>query len=94
MLGERLGQGGAALHVRLDGQDQFLHRRIFVADADDLEGLDQRDTGGQHGGQLAAENSDVGGVTLPADWNSVRLLANPDRAPRPGAGARRAPRPR
>ena len=61
MLAERLVQRGAAFHVRLDVEDQLLHRRLVVAVADDLERLDQRNTGGQHGGELAAEHRDVFG---------------------------------
>ena len=43
----------------LDVEDQLLHRRLFVADADDLERLHQRDAGREHGRELAAEDRDV-----------------------------------
>ena len=66
MLGQRLVQRGAAFDVRLDVEDQLLHRRLVVAVADDLEGLHQRNAGGQHGGELAAEHRDVVGLDLAA----------------------------
>ena len=74
MLGERLVQRGAAFHVRLDVEDQLLHRRLVVAVADDFEGLHQRNTGGQHGGELAAEHRDVFGLDLAAALEGLRLL--------------------
>ena len=66
MLGERLVQRGAAFDVGLDVENQLLHRRLVVAGADDLERLHQRNAGGQHGGELAAEDRDVAGVDLAA----------------------------
>ncbi len=59
VLGEGLVQRTAALDVQLDVEDQLLHRRLFMADADDLEGLHQRDARRQHGRELAAEHRDV-----------------------------------
>ena len=66
MLGQCLVQRNAAFDVGLDVEDQLLHGRLFVAGADDVEGLHQRDARGQHGGQLAAENRDVAGIDLAA----------------------------
>ena len=59
MLGQRLVQRAAAFDVGLDVQHQLLHGWLFVAVADDLEGLHHRNAGGHHGGELAAEDCDV-----------------------------------
>ena len=74
MLAERLVQRGAAFDVGLDVENELLHRRLVVAVADDLEGLHQRNTGGQHGGELAAEHRDVFGLDLAAGLEGLRLL--------------------
>ena len=66
MLGERLVQRGAAFDIRLDVEHQLLHGRLFMAGADDLERLHQRNACAQHGGELAAENRDVLGLDLAA----------------------------
>ncbi len=94
MLGERRVQRVAGLDVRLDGQHQLLHRRLVVADADDLERLHHRDAGGQHRGELAAEDRDVFGGDLAFALEELALLA--DRASRrcPGGAGRRASRSR
>ena len=52
--------------LRLDVQHELLHRRLFMAVADDLEGLDHGDAGGHHGRELAAEYRDVLGLDLAA----------------------------
>ena len=75
MLAEGLVQRGAALDVGLDVENQLLHRRLVVAVADDLERLHQRNAGGQHGGELAAEHRDVSGLTLPP-LRALALLAD------------------
>jgi hypothetical protein len=59
MLGQSLCQRAAAFNVGLDRKNQFLHGRIFMTIADDLECLDQRYACGKHGRELPAENSDV-----------------------------------
>ena len=74
MLGERFVQRGAAFDVRLDVENELLHRRLVVAVADDLERLHQRNARGQHGGELAAEHRDVFGVDLAAGLERLRLL--------------------
>ena len=74
MLGERFVQRRAALDVGLDVENELLHRRLFVAVADDLEGLHQRNAGAEHGGELAAEDRDVAGVDLAAGLEGLRLL--------------------
>ena len=66
MFAERFVQRGAAFDVRLDVEDELLHGRLVVAVADDFERLHQRNTGGQHGGELAAEHRDVFGLDLAA----------------------------
>src|SRR5690606_3259481 len=66
MLAECLRQGGAAFDVGFDAEQQVLHRRFLMAATDDLEGLYQRHSGIQHGGQLAAEDGDVAGGDFPA----------------------------
>ena len=76
-------QGAAALDVRLDVEDQFLHRRVIVAVADDAEGLHQRDARGHHRGQLATEQRDVLGLDLAAaaeELEFARDLAGEDAA--------------
>ena len=52
-------QRAAALDVRLDVENQLLHRRLFVAVADDLERLHHRDARRHHGRELAAEYRDI-----------------------------------
>jgi hypothetical protein len=64
LLGERFRQRATALDVGLDAQYQLLHGGVFVAGADDLECLYERDTGCQHRGELAAENGDIAGRDL------------------------------
>ncbi len=59
MLAERLMERGTGFDIALDVEDQFLHRRLVVTVADDLECLYERDTRGQHRGELAAEYGDV-----------------------------------
>ena len=59
VFGKRFGQRATAFDIGLDRQNQFLHRRIFMAVADDLECLHQRDTSRQHGRKLATENRDI-----------------------------------
>jgi hypothetical protein len=59
VLAQCVGHGRAALDVLLDREQQVLHRRVFVAAADDVEGLHQRHAGGHHRRQLAAEDGDV-----------------------------------
>jgi hypothetical protein len=59
LLGESLGQSATALDVRLDAENQLLHRGILVAVADDFEGLYERDARSQHRGELAAEYGDI-----------------------------------
>ena len=59
VLGERLVQRAAALDVGLDVEDELLHGLVLVAVADDLEGLNERDTGGHHRRELTREDGDV-----------------------------------
>jgi hypothetical protein len=88
MLLQRLVQRAAALDVLLDVEDQLLHRRLFVPDTDDLEGLHQRDAGPEHGRELAAEDRDIQRGRLAAAAQRA-LLADPGRddvlAPEVGA---------
>ncbi len=79
MLGKRVGQRRAALHVRFDGQHQFLHGRFFVTRADDLECLHQRDPRRHHGGHLPGEDCDVFRADLAAGVEKLCLLANAGR---------------
>src|SRR5688572_9769184 len=65
----------AADDVVLDLADQLLHRLLLVADADDLEGLDQRNARGEHGRELTAEERDVPGRDLAAAAEHRTLLA-------------------
>src|SRR5580765_3873306 len=74
MLAERLVQRGAALDVRLDLEQEPLHRGLVVARANDLERLHERDAGAQHGRELAAEDGDVAGVDLAAGPGCGGLL--------------------
>ena len=74
MFAERLVQRGTAFHIRLDVENQPLHRRLVVAVSDDLESLHQRNTGGQHRGELAAEHRDVFRLDLAASLERLRLL--------------------
>ena len=59
MLRQRLMQRAAALDVGFDVQHEFLHRRLFVPVADDLEGLHHGDACRHHGRKLPAEYGDV-----------------------------------
>src|SRR6185312_1910356 len=54
---------------------QLLHGRLVRAVADDLERLNQRDAGCQHGCQLTGEHCDVFGLDLAAAHGGA-LLAN------------------
>jgi hypothetical protein len=77
VLAQRLMQRRAAFDVGLDVEDQLLHRRLFVAVADDLERLDERDTRGEHRRELAAEHRDVFRLDLAAALESLRLFLDP-----------------
>ena len=59
VFAESLIERAAGLDFGLDVQQQLGHRRIAVALADDVEGLQQRHAGLHHGGELASEQSDV-----------------------------------
>jgi len=52
-------QAHAGFDIGLDGHQQAGYRRVAVALADDVESLQQRNTGFHHGGQLAGEQRDV-----------------------------------
>ncbi len=77
MLRERFVQGSTAFDVRLDVENELLHRRLVIATADDVEGLDQRNTGSEHGRELTAEYRDVFGLDLSAGLEGLRLLLDP-----------------
>ena len=74
MLGQCFGQRATAFYVDLDGHNQLLHRRIFVAGADDFERLHQRNAGCQHGGELAAENRYISRRYLATALEQARAL--------------------
>ena len=61
---QRIGKVAAAFDVGLDGGQQFLHAGVFMTLADDVKGLHQRHAGTHHGGELTAENGNVGGLDL------------------------------
>src|SRR2546423_13864799 len=65
----------APFHVRLDVEDESLHRGLVIAVAHDLERLHQRNARGQHGRELAAENRDIAGIDLAAH-PALTLLAD------------------
>src|SRR5262249_31182166 len=73
VLAKSLVQGSTALDIRLDVEDELLHGGLFVARADDLECLHQRNASGEHGRKLAAEDGDVAGVD-PATLAALALL--------------------
>ena len=76
VLGERLVERVARLDVGLDRQHQLLHRRLVIADADDLERLHHRDAGAEHRGELAAKIAMSSGVTLPSRLKELAFLAD------------------
>src|SRR4029077_12389481 len=88
MLAEGLMERSASLDVGLDLEDQPLHRGLFMAVADDLEGLHQRNARGEHGGALAAEDrasargdsADGAALTLLADARRRHALTAQFRA--------------
>ena len=59
VLAESLVERAAGFHLGLDVEQQPAHRRVGVALADDIEGLQQRHPGLHHGGKLAREQRDV-----------------------------------
>ena len=59
-----MSKTGAGLYVLLDGIDQLLHARIFMALADDVERLGHGYARLQHGGQLTGKNGDILGFDL------------------------------
>src|ERR1700730_10476596 len=63
----------AAFDIRLDIQDQLLHRRLFVPIADDFECLHHRDAGGHHSGKLAAEHRDIFVANLATGSKQIAL---------------------
>src|SRR5882762_4405477 len=75
MLCERLVQGGTPFDVGLDVEDEPLHGGLFMAVADNLERLYQRNARGQHGGELAAEDRDIARID-PAARAALTLLAD------------------
>ena len=76
VLGKRDVERVAGLDVRLDGEHELLHRRLVVADADDLERLHHRDAGREHGGELAAEERDVLALDLAVGLEEMPFLAD------------------
>src|SRR2546430_17408486 len=66
-------QRGAPFDVRLDVEDESLHRGLVIAVADDLERLHQRNARGEHGGELAGEERDIAGID-PAARVALTLL--------------------
>ncbi len=73
VLRQRFMQGAAAFDVRLDVEHQLLHRRLFMAIADDFEGLHHGNAGRHHGRELAAEHGDIHGVDLAAGSKRLAL---------------------
>ena len=76
VLGQRLMQRIAGLDVTLDREHQFLHGRLVVAHADDLERLHHRDAGIEHRGQLPGEERDVLRRDLALALEHRRFFAN------------------
>src|SRR5262249_36600101 len=79
MLAERLVERRAAFDISLDVEHQLLHCRLVMPVADDFERLHQRNAGGEHGGELAAEDRDVFRLDLAAALEERALLADLDR---------------
>src|SRR5712671_2775587 len=75
MLGEGLMERGASFDVGLDFEDQPLHCGLFMAIADDLERLHERNARGEHGGELAGEDRDIACID-PAARAALTLLAD------------------
>jgi hypothetical protein len=55
----KTAQAAAGLHVSFDLEQKTRYGRIVMPFADDIEGLQQRYAGLQHGGELAREQGDV-----------------------------------
>ena len=64
MLGQRFVQRGAAFDVRLDRQDQLLHRGLSWPLPTISNALHQRNARREHRRELAAEHRDVSGRDL------------------------------
>ena len=77
MFAERFVQRGAAFDVSLDVENEFLHRRLVVAVADDFKRLHQRNAGREHRRELSAEYRDVFGLDLAAALERRALLLDP-----------------
>ncbi len=54
-----LGEGGAAFHLGLDTENEFLDLGLAVAVADHVQRLHHGDARTEHGAQLAGEEHDV-----------------------------------
>ena len=59
MLAQGLGQGGTTLHIGHDLLDHRLEMRLFQLPAQNVQTLDQRQTGIDHGGELPREDAQV-----------------------------------
>ncbi len=71
---DRIGEGIARGDVVPDLEDQVFHGRVVHAVGHDVEGLNQRDAGLHHGGELACEQGDIA-------WRHLRPgLAQAERA--------------
>src|SRR2546430_713926 len=68
-------QRGAPFDVRLDVEDESLHRGLVIAVTDDLERLHQRNARGEHGGELAGEDRDIARID-PAARLALTLLTD------------------
>jgi len=64
VAGQRVGEGGAALHVLLDLEDHLLERRVLLLRPEDVQALDEGKPRVDHGGELAGEDGEL----LPGDF--------------------------
>ena len=82
MLAKRLREAGARLDAPFQVHDEPREPRVAVAARDDLEGLQQRDAGTQHRGELSREERDIPVANLFAAAKRELLdLLEPDTLP-------------
>ena len=74
MLLHGVGERGAALDVLTHGEEHFLEVRVVLLASQDLETLDQRQTGVDHDGELTREDRDVLAADASAELGEGNLL--------------------
>src|SRR5262249_30189256 len=83
VLLQRLGERDAAFDVLLDGSDDVAEKLVLGLLAQDVEALDDRQAGVDHGGELPCEDHDVLGLHLGTEARQRDLLVHCALLPHP-----------